>query len=121
MLKSALQIVKAACAAVIFALVYALIFTLVIQIFSLPTWIIAPVNQAFKVIALAFGGLLFIRDDMGLVKGGIFGVITIFATYLLFSAIAGSFALSWTFVPELLIGAVAGAVTGIISVNLKKR
>ena len=121
MLKSVAQIVKAACAAVIFALVYALLFTLIIQIFCLPTSAIAPVNQVFKVLAIIFGGMLFIREDRGLVKGAALGAVSIVLTYLLFSAIAGSFSISWTFALELIIGSVAGAVTGIIAVNIKKR
>lgn len=121
MLKSAVQIAKAACAAVIFSLVYALLFTLVIQLFSLPSSAIAPVNQVFKVIAIAFGGLLFIREDRGLVKGAVYGVCADVLTFLLFSAISGGFSVGWIFIIELLIAAVVGAVTGIIAVNLKKQ
>ncbi|MGN0817412.1 MAG: TIGR04086 family membrane protein [Candidatus Coproplasma sp.] len=121
MLKSAVQVAKAACAAVVFALVYALVFTLIIQLFCLPASAIAPVNQVFKVLAIVFGGLLFIREDRGLIKGVVLGIACVVLTYLLFSAIAGSFSMSWTFALELLIGAAAGAVTGIIAVNIKKR
>lgn len=121
MFKGVVQVLKAACAAVVFTLIYALIFTLIIQLFCLPTEVIAPVNQVFKVVAVALGGTLFIREDKGFLKGAVLGVVCVLLTYLIFSAIAGCFLISWTFAIELIVGAVAGAITGIIAVNIKKQ
>lgn len=120
MKQNVFQVLKAACAAVVFALVYALLFTLVIQLFSLPSGAVKPTNQVFKVLSVVFGGLLFIRGEKGIVKGAVFGLVAVVLNYLLFGIIAQSFAVSWYFAVELLIGAVAGAVTGIIAVNMKK-
>lgn len=120
MKKSVLQIIKASCASVIFALVYALVFALVIRLFSLPSSAIKPVNQVFKILAIAFGGLLFIREDKGLITGALFGAASVVLNYLLFGIIAGALDISAFFVIELLLGAVAGAITGIIAVNIKK-
>lgn len=118
--ESSLQIAKATLAAVLFSLVYVLIFTLIIQLAQLSADVIKPVNQVFKIIAVIFGGMLFIRGEKGYLKGGIAGLCAVVLTYLLFSAIGGSFAVSWTFAAEILIGVAAGAVTGIIAVNVKK-
>lgn len=116
----ALQVLKATCAAVVFSLVFVLAFTFIIQVASLSSGVIKPVNQVFKTLAIAGGGLLFIRGDKGLIKGVIYGVCAVLVTYLLFSLIGGSFSISWLFVLELLLGAAAGAISGVIAVNLKK-
>ncbi len=117
---AALQVLKATCAAVVFSLVFVLVFTLIIQAASLSSAVIKPVNQVFKILAVAGGSLLFIRGDKGLVKGVINGVCAVLVTYLLFSIIGGSFSIRWTFVFELLLGAAAGAIAGVIAVNIKK-
>ncbi len=120
MRKNVFQIVKAAAAAIIVSLLFVLVFTLIIQLCSLPTGVIKPVNQVFKILSIAVGGLLFIRGDKGLIKGLIYGLIAVIVTYLLFGLIARSLSFSWKFFIELLLGAAAGAITGVIAVNVKK-
>ena len=120
MRKSIFQIVKAAAAAVIISLAFVLIFTLIIQLFSLPLDAVKPVNQVFKIISIAAGGLIFIRGEKGLIKGAIYGLAAVLVTYLLYGLISGSLAVSWKFTIEILLGVVAGGISGIIAVNIKK-
>ncbi len=120
MRKSIFQIVKAAAAAVIISLAFVLIFTLIIQLFSLPLDAVKPVNQVFKIISIAAGGLIFIRGEKGLIKGAIYGLAAVLVTYLLYGLISGSLAISWKFAIEILLGVVAGGISGIIAVNIKK-
>ena len=120
MRKSIFQIVKAAAAAVIISLAFVLIFTLIIQLFSLPLDAVKPVNQVFKIISIAAGGLIFIRGEKGLIKGAIYGLAAVLGTYLLYGLISGSLAVSWKFAIEILLGVVAGGISGIIAVNIKK-
>ena len=115
------QIAKAVLGAILISLVFVLVFTVIIQLFSIPSTAIKPVNQVFKIIAIVGGGLLFIRGDKGLIKGLIYGVLAVVLTFLLFGAIAGKLTCDWKFAIELLIGAVAGGVTGIIAVNIKRK
>lgn len=115
-----LQVVKATLAAVVFSLVFVLVFTLIIQLASVGSGVIKPVNQIFKIIAIAVGGMLFIRGEKGYLKGAAAGLATVLVSYLLFAVIGGSFAVRWTFVLEILLGAASGAITGIIAVNVKK-
>ena len=114
------QVLKAVLAAVLFSLVFVLIFTVIIQLFSLPLGVVKPVNQVFKIISIAAGGLIFIRGDKGLIKGLIYGIIAVLLTYLLFGLISWSLSLSWTFIFEILIGDAAVAISGVIAVNIKK-
>ena len=120
MRNNVLQVLKAVLAAVLFSLVFVLVFTVIIQLFSLPLTAVKPVNQAFKIISVAAGGLLFIRGDHGLVKGAIFGVISVVLTYLLYGLIAMSLSFSWLFLVEIRLGAIAGVISGVIAVNIKK-
>ena len=116
-----LQVLKATLAAAIFSLLCVLIFSFIIQLFSVSTDVIKPVNQVFKILAIALGGILFIRGGRGLFKGAVYGVCAVLVTYLLFSIISSSFAVTWLFALEIAIGAVAGGISGIIGVNIKHR
>ena len=121
MRENVFQVLKATLAAVIFCLACVLIFSLIIQLFSLPTDAVKPVNQVFKALSIAAGGVLFIRGGRGLIKGAVYGVIAVLVTYVLFSVIASSFAVTWLFALEILLGAASGAISGIIGVNIKRR
>lgn len=120
MKKNVMQILKATLAAVIISLVFVLVFTLIIQLFSLSATAVKPVNQVFKTLSIAAGGLIFIRGERGLLKGAIFGLFAVILTYLLYGAISLSLTISWKFIFEILLGVVAGAVSGVIAVNIKK-
>ncbi|MDE6597661.1 MAG: TIGR04086 family membrane protein [Clostridia bacterium] len=120
MRKNIFQIVKAAAAAIILSLLLVLVFTLIIQLCSLPMGAVKPVNQVIKILSIIGGGLIFIRGDKGWLKGIIYGVAAVLITYLLYGLIAHSLSISWKFAIEILIGAAAGAITGIIAVNIKK-
>ena len=116
-----LQVLKATLAAAIFSLLCVLIFSFIIQLFSVSTDVIKPVNQVFKILAIALGGILFIRGGRGLFKGAVYGVCAVLVTYLLFSIISSSFAVTWLFALEIALGAVAGGISGIIGVYIKHK
>jgi putative membrane protein (TIGR04086 family) len=118
--KSILQITKAVAMSVIVALALVLIFTFIIQIFSLPSSVIKPVNQVIKVLCIVAGGIVFIRGEGGLLKGGIYGALAVIVTYLLFGIIAGEFTFSWTTIVEFIFGSIIGGIVGVIAVNIKK-
>lgn len=120
MRRNIFQVVKASAAAVIISLLFVLIFTLIIQLFSLPLTAVKPVNQVFKIVSIAAGGLIFIRGDRGLIKGLIYGLIAVVLTYLLYGLISHSLSISWKFALEILLGVVAGGISGVIAVNVKK-
>ncbi len=116
-----LQVVKATLAAIIFSLACVLAFSLFVQLFSLSSAVIKPVNQVLKTLCIAAGGILFIRGSGGIVKGAVYGAVAVLATYVLFSAMSGDFSVTGFFALEVLIGAVSGAVSGVIGVNIKGR
>lgn len=120
MVRDILQVTKATCASVIFVLIYSLVFAGIISLFNLPSSVIKPVNQVFKVVAIVLGGMLFLRGERGLFKGALLGFSSVAFTWLIFCAIAASFTFGWTTLLEAVIGAFAGGISGIIAVNVKK-
>ncbi len=114
------QIIKAVAATVAAALLYALAFTFIIQLCSLGGAAIKIVNQIFKVVCVALGCLIFIKGEKGLVKGAVAGAVGTTVAYLLFSAIGGAWQFTLLQLAELLVGAIAGGISGIIAVNIKK-
>ena len=120
MRKDIFRVVKAVLASVLFSLVFVLVFTVIIHLFSLPVSVVKPVNQVFKIISIAAGGLIFIRGEKGLLKGAVYGVISVVLTFLLYGLISLSLSFSWLFLVEIAIGAAAGAICGVIAVNIKK-
>ena len=116
-----LQVTKSVFAAVVFSLAFVLIFTVIIQFCNLSAAVIKPVNQVFKTLAIALGGIIFLRGEKGWLKGLIHGIIAVVFTYLLFALISMSISISWKFIFELLLGAAAGAISGVIGVNIRVR
>lgn len=114
------QIIKAVAVTVAAALLYALAFTFIIQLCSLGGATIKIVNQIFKVVCVALGCLIFIKGEKGLVKGAVAGAVGTTVAYLLFSAIGGAWQFTLLQLAELLVGAIAGGISGIIAVNIKK-
>ncbi len=117
----AFQVFKAVCAALIFSLVFALVFTLVIQLFLIPLQAIKPVNQIFKIVAVAFGGLLFIRGEHGFLKGAIYGAVFAVVAFFAFGLLSCELTFNLTLIFELILNVIAGSISGILAVNFKNR
>ena len=102
------QIAKAVLLSVLFCLAAVLIFSLVLKFASLSESVIKPVNQCIKALA----------GEKGWLKGLAAGILTVMLTYLVFAMVGGDFSLSWLILAELAFGAVAGALSGIVAVNV---
>ena len=101
------------------ALVLSLTVVAVLACLPLPQKLVYPINQTLKVLAVSLGTLLFVRGEKGWLKGLAIGLIFTALSNLAFSAIGGDFSLSGFVVAELLLNVAAGAVGGIIAVNVK--
>ena len=108
------QIAKAVLLSVLFCLAAVLIFSLVLKFASLSESVIKPVNQCIKALAILFA----LRGEKGWLKGLAAGILTVMLTYLVFAMVGGDFSLSWLILAELAFGAVAGALSGIVAVNV---
>ncbi len=112
-------VLKSVFAALVFSFIFTLIFAMILTFAPLKTGTIYAVNQTAKVACILAATLLFIRGEKGWLKGGGVGLLYTALSYLAFSAIGGNFALSWLIFLELTFALLAGALGGIIAVNLK--
>lgn len=115
------SVLKAVCVALSAALVGILVFAFVIKVASLPSAAVKAVNQFIKVIAIFCGCFFCLKEDKGLLKGAITGVAFTCVIYLLFLLIDGSALKLSFFWADMAFGLVVGAISGIVSVNVKDR
>lgn len=113
-------IVKAVLLALGVSLLLAVTFAVVLRATSWGENIVYPVNQVIKVIAVMVGTLVFVRGEKGWLQGGIVGLLFTALSYLAFSSIGGDFSLSWLILLELGVAFLAGSLSGILAVNLRK-
>lgn len=104
--------------AVLFLLL-TLVHALILNLFSLSTSIVKPINQFVKGVALFFGGIVFISENKGLIKGLIMGLLSAVLLIILTAIFGGKITfLSALF--EIIFLSVIGALSGSIAVNLKR-
>ena len=113
-------IVKAVLLALGVSLLLAVTFAVVLRATSWGENIVYPVNQVIKAIAVMVGTLVFVRGEKGWLQGGIVGLLFTALSYLAFSSIGGDFSLSWLILLELGVAFLAGSLSGILAVNLRK-
>ena len=113
-------IIKAVFSAVIITLVGVLIFAGIVKFALLGQGVIKAVNQFIKILAIFLGCSFSIRCKNGLIKGILMGFLTTVITYLLFSLFCGEMMFGNNFLLDLIFTSVIGAISGIISVNIKK-
>ncbi|MBQ7369059.1 MAG: TIGR04086 family membrane protein [Clostridia bacterium] len=114
------RIIKGAGLALAFSFLCALVFASVLQCTPLPDKIIYPVNQTVKVVSIVIGALVSVRGEKGWLQGLAVGGLFAAFSYLSFSALGGDFSLSWLVLAELALSLFAGAVGGVVAVNLKR-
>ena len=117
LLKNAL---KGTLLAVLFVLSGVLLFAVAIKLFDLSSAVVKPVNQVIKAASVFFGVMFCVRGKTGLIKGLIVGVCSIALTYLVFAFLGGEKLFTAGFLLDVVFGGLAGIISGVISVNVKK-
>lgn len=115
----AAQVAKSVGISVVVTLAAVLLFAFLIKIFSIGSSVITPVNQVIKALAIFVGCLFSLRESKGWLKGALSGVFVILLTYFIFAIIAREISFGVSNIIEILFGAVAGAISGVIAVNLR--
>ena len=115
-----IPIVKCVLITLIVNIVGVLIFSLIVKLTSLGSGVIRPINQFIKMLAIFLGCFFSLREKHGLLKGTLVGVLGSGLTYLVFALISGKASLFSPFILDLLFGAIVGAISGILTVNVKK-
>ena len=113
------SVLKSVGAALVLSFLSTIIFAVLLSTTPISEKVVYPINQTVKVLSVLVGTLLFVRGEKGWLKGGGAGLLFTALSYLAFSAIGGDFSLSWLIFLEIAFAFVAGALGGIIAVNLK--
>ena len=114
------SVLKSVGVALAISFIGSVLFATALQFLPNAENVIYPINQTLKVVAILIGALLFIRGEKGWIKGVGVGLLFTALSYLAFSAIGGDFSLSWLIFVEIFFAVTAGAIGGIIAVNLKR-
>ncbi len=114
------NIVKGVLGAVIVALVGVLIFAFIIKVACLNGGVIKSVNQFIKILAVFLGCAFSVRGKGGLIKGALIGMISMSVVYLLFALFGSKITFGAGFIIDIIFGLIVGAISGIITVNVKK-
>ena len=117
-----LDIVKTVVVAILISMVLVLVFALIVKATDINEDAIAYVNQGIKIVSVLIGCLIGFRrgGKGGWLKGLISGLLYVVTSFLVFSMISGELSfdkLSWV---DVLTGAAAGMICGVIAVNVKK-
>lgn len=105
---------------VIFSLIAVIIFAFIINVCNLPDGVIKGVNQFIKFVAVFVGCFFTLKGRFGYIKGAITGLLIYVLTYLIFAAVVGTYIFDAGFAIDSAFGLLAGVISGIIAVNVKK-
>lgn len=107
--------------AVIVSLILVLIFALIVNLVEIGNNVIIPVNQAIKIISIFIGCFIGIKNrHQGVIKGALIGLFYTFLSIFIFGIISKEISLKLINLVDIAFGIVAGIVSGILSVNLRK-
>ena len=112
-------VIRGALVTVITALIGVLVFAFIVKTAYLNDSVMRVVNQFIKVLSIFLGCMFSPYKRLGIIKGvtiGVFGSLTI---HLLFSLLLGQTISAVSFVVDLIFALVVGAISGVISVNLR--
>ena len=108
--------------AVLISLALVLLFALVVNLTDVPEGVVAPVNQAIKVVSVLVGCLVGFKEKrQGAFKGAIAGLLYTFLSILIFGLISNNVKFNAASLIDVALGIVTGAISGIIAVNVGKR
>lgn len=115
------DVLKAVLFATLISLALVLIFAIVIRFASIENKVIMPVNIAIKIVSVFVGVIIgFKQAQNGLLKGALAGLAYMLFTFLIFSALNGFKDVQFSWI-DLITLPIAGAISGIITVNIKSK
>ncbi len=115
------DVLKAVLFSTLISLALVLIFAIVIRFTSIENSVIMPVNIAIKILSVLIGVTIGFKNPRnGLLKGAISGLIYMLFTFLIFAALNGFKDVNFSWI-DLVTLPIAGAISGIIAVNIKGR
>lgn len=117
-----LNLLKGALAGVAVTLICLLLYALLIKLFSIPDSAIPIVTMIIKLGSVFAGVFVTLRKvtSKGFIAGGLTGILYILLCFGIFALFKGNFTSAKTLVVDILTGAAAGILSGMIIMNIKK-
>lgn len=118
--EAVISVIKGTVLSVLIAFFSIFIFAIIVNKTNLKVNVIKAVNQFIKVIAVFIGCVFNLKDNNGLIKGGILGILFTLFMNLLF-LIIGNGNFGGAFWIDLAFTFLVGLISGIIAVNVKRK
>ena len=116
-----LDVLKAVLFGALIALALVLIFAIVLKFTSLPAKAIMPVNIVIKLVSIFVGIILgFKNKQNGILKGAIAGLVFMLLTFFIVAALNAFKDVKFSWI-DLITLPIAGALSGIVAVNIKSK
>lgn len=112
-------VIRGALVTVITALIGVLVFAFIAKTAYLNDSVMRVVNQFIKVLSIFLGCMISPYKRLGIIKGVAIGVFGSLIIHLLFSLLLGQTISAVSFIVDLIFALVVGAISGVISVNLR--
>lgn len=116
-------IIKGALIALSISIIGICIFAFVLRFIDISTDVIKPINQIIKFGSIVIGVFIGLKKakEMGFVTGLLTGALYTILAFLAFSLLNGSFVFEASLINDIIFGGLAGAISGILAVNFKKK
>ncbi|MBE7082394.1 MAG: TIGR04086 family membrane protein [Clostridiales bacterium] len=114
-------LLKGSLMALSISLIAICIFAFILRFCDISAGAIKPINQVIKIASILIGSFFALKGvkEMGLITGFCIGIFYTALSFLVFSILNGGFNFNSTLVNDLIFGGIAGAIAGIIAVNIK--
>ena len=113
------SVIRATLLALIISLVGILVFAVLVKWTAPTETLIKTVNQFIKVLAVFIGCFFMVKGNGGLIKGALAGATSTLLIYAVFALMSGAPLFSAEMLIDVLLTAVVGGISGIVSVNLR--
>jgi len=122
-IKLVIGLLKGALIGVVFSTIAVLIFALIIKGGNISEGVIPVVNQIIKIIAIFVSAWFAVSAilEKGWLFGAIAGLLFVLIGFALFSIIDGSLSPAGSLFGDILTGLIAGAVSGMLTIYIRKR
>ncbi len=119
---TALELTKGTIFSLIISMILIIVFAIIIRFVNIPDSTIIPINQVIKGVSILVGTIIALRGSTkGFLKGLIIGILYAILSYIVFSILSGTLTFGITTITDILFGAVLGAISGLIAVNIGKK
>lgn len=117
-----LQVLKGCIVSTTISLMLILLFAVIIRFVNISEKVIMPINQIIKIVSIFLGCFLSLKNtNKGFIKGMLIGLCYAILSYMIFSFLSGSLAIAITSLTDMLFCVAIGGISGILSVNIRKK